>query len=543
MDIDKETHKISRKEAFKKLGGLALFPLAVSNIGNFKTDWDENPVTASVLKQRTGTDSPNILFIMDDQHRGDYLGCAGSSWVKTPHLDQLARDGARFSNFYCSVPSCTPARTSLLTGLSPWNHGMLGYMNSIAQYYRQTMPQLFSIMGYETIVAGKNHFGPPRNTQGYKTINLEEGWYSKNKNSFICDYEAWFKRMAPDKDINATHLSYNDNRGGVPFPYADELHATHWTAERAISFLKNSAQQHPWFLKLSFQRPHPPFDPPKRWMDYYENLDIPEAQVSDWAALKYKNKVSTMQKAPEASSAIFPVSEIKASRAAYAGSISFVDEQIGRVIDVLKKSGQYENTFILFCSDHGEMLGDQHMWRKCRPYQGSSNIPLIIRWPENFKRIKSKRGQVLHELVELRDIFPTFADVCNFEIPAKIDGESVLKLLEGKKDWRQTLCLEHSQSYEPDNAWVAVRNDRYKYIYFTLTGHEQLFDLQEDPFELVNIVSRPGAHSIYKELYSALASELEIRGEVWVKNGVLQVQKKSILMGQNFPKYRENMIY
>lgn len=543
MKTEDDKNKISRKQAVKQLGALALLPLAKSAIGNFKDDWDENPVTASVRKSNKGANSPNILFIMDDQHRGDYLGCAGASWIKTPNIDALAKEGARFTNFYSAVPSCTPARTGLLTGLSPWNHGMLGYMNNIAQYYKLTMPQFFSEMGYETIVTGKNHFGPPRNTQGYKTINLEEGWYSKNKNGFICDYEAWFRRVAPDKDINATQLSYNDNRGGIAFPYADELHATYWTASRAVDFLKKSPAESPWFLKLSFQRPHPPFDPPKRWMDYYESIDIPLPQVSQWAKEKYKDKIASMEQMPEASSAIFREKEVKSSRAAYAGSISFIDEQIGRVIKVLKETGQYENTFILFCSDHGEMLGDQFMWRKSRPYEPSANIPLIVRWPSGIGNFHYRRGQTRAELIELRDIFPTFADVCNFTLPSKIDGESILKTLSGTTNWRTTLCLEHSQCYEHDNAWVAIRDNRYKYIFYTLTGFEQLYDLKEDPHELNNIVDDPSAATVYKNLYNALLSELSVRGEIWVKDGKLQIQKNSILVGDNFPHYKLNQVY
>ncbi|HEY1870039.1 MAG TPA: sulfatase-like hydrolase/transferase, partial [Chitinophagaceae bacterium] len=297
------------------------------------------------------------------------------------------------------------------------------------------------------------------------------------------------------------------------------------------------------FLKLSFQRPHPPFDPPKRLMDYYESIDIPEPQVSQWAKDKYKNKTASMEQMPEASSAIFPEKEIKSSRAAYAGSISFIDEQIGRVIKTLKKTGQYENTFILFCSDHGEMLGDQYMWRKCRPYEPCANIPLVVRWPSGIGNFNYKRGQIRTELVELRDIFPTFADVCNFTLPSKIDGESILKTLNGTGDWRTTLCLEHAQSYEPDNAWVAIRDNRYKYIYYTLTGFEQLYDLQQDPHELNNIVADPSVATVYKNLYDALASELTVRGETWVKDGKLQIQKKSILMGDNFPHYKPNQAF
>ena len=247
------------------------------------------------------------------------------------------------------------------------------------------------------------------------------------------------------------------------------------------------------------------------------------------------DKVGSLEKTPSASSGIFPDDEVKISRAAYAASISFVDEQLGRVIDELKKTGQYENTFILFVSDHGDMMGDQHMWRKCRAYEPSSNVPLLIRWPET-SRFNFKRGQTRNELIELRDIFPTFADACNFTIPKPIDGQSMLNILEEKKDWRKTLCLEHSQCYEPDNAWAAITDGRYKYIFFTLTGEEQLFDLEKDPHELANIVKLENSKEIYQNLYTGLVNELAERGPKWVDDGKLQIQKTSDVTGDKFPK-------
>lgn len=129
----------------------------------------------------------NILFVMADQHRADFVGAAGAEWLKTPSLDLLASEGVRFSKCYASVPSCTPARTSILIGLSTWNHGMLGYTNSIDQHYELEMPRFFTENGYRTHAVGKNHFGPPRNTHGYQTIELEEAWYSAT-NGFVCDY-------------------------------------------------------------------------------------------------------------------------------------------------------------------------------------------------------------------------------------------------------------------------------------------------------------------------------------------------------------------
>jgi len=532
---------ISRKEALKQLGSLALLPVASSSV--IKSIYDATN-KKEVNDKRPGhlQNKPNILIIMDDQHRGDFLGCAGADWIKTPNLDRLAAEGARFTNFYAAVPSCTPARTGLLTGLSPWNHGMLGYMNNIAQYYRVTMPQFFSEMGYYTVVYGKNHFGPPRNSNGYLTVELEEGWYSKLEKGFISDYEAFFKREAPGKDINATTLGYNDNRGGIPFPFEDRLHATHWTAARAIEFLEKDHNEVPWLLNVSFQRPHPPFDPPKRWMDFYKSQDIPKAKAGNWADIKYKGKSRHIYETPDAAFGIYPDDEVKASRAAYAGSISFIDEQIGKVIEALKKSGQYENTFIVFMSDHGEMLGDQHMWRKCRPYQPSINIPLIMRWPENHA-FSYSRGQVRRELVELRDIFPTLADICGLTIPVVLDGQSILNIFERKGIWRKTLCLEHSQEYEPDNAWVAIRNERYKYVFFTLTGEEQFFDLENDPCELDNKANESNNSDMLCNLRNELIKELEVRGLKWVREQKLQVQKESLLVGDKFPMHAFNQHY
>ena len=158
----------------------------------------------------------NILFIMTDQHRGDCLGSAGAGWLETPNLDALASEGVLFSNAYVSVPSCLPARASILTGKSPWSHGMLGYY-PIPESYPHELPRMFTDAGYRTHAVGKNHFNPIRNTHGYETVVLEEGWHSVIESEDKCDYQLWFEQVAPDKDMNATGLHYTDHRGGRNF--------------------------------------------------------------------------------------------------------------------------------------------------------------------------------------------------------------------------------------------------------------------------------------------------------------------------------------
>ncbi len=481
----------------------------------------------------------NILFMMGDQHRGDCIGADGANWLKTPNLDKLAKEGVLFTNGYASVPSCLPARTSILTGMSPWESGQLGY-RSIPNYQNE-LAGIFTKSGYRTHAVGKNHFTPMRNKHGYQTVELEEAWHTSKKGHEKCDYTIWFKSNAPGKDLNASGLHYTDHRGGVAFPFEDKFHPTYWTAQRAIHFLENYDGEKPWLLKVSFQRPHPPFDPPARWLDHYKNIDIPMAKVGDWAEKKYGNKTGFLEESKNPTSGNFPDKEIEASRRAYYAAISFVDEQLGRVLEALEKRGELENTLIIYTADHGDMMGDHHMWRKCRAYEGSANIPMILRWPENLQ-MKTKRGQVRNELVELRDVLPTFLNAANLPKPIIMDGESMLDILRNKP-WRKILDLEHAQIYEKDNAWAALTDGKYKYIYFTLTGQQQLFDLQNDPHEMKDLASEKlfkNNEQLVKKWRKKMIKHLKIRGEEWVKNNELVIQKQSIYFGVNHPKFLEN---
>ncbi len=477
---------------------------------------------------------PNILFIISDQHRGDAIAAAGHPVVYTPNLDKLAAEGVLFSRAYSSVPSCLPARTAILTGMSPWASGQLGY-RPIPDYPLEG-PAIFFENGYMTYAVGKNHFTPMREKHGYQTVVLEEAWYTALGNQEKCDYTIWFENNYPGKDLNASGLGYTDHRGGRIFPFEEKAHPTVWTADIAIEFLESYEADEPWLLKVSFKRPHPPFDPPDKWSDYYNSSSIDLPEVGAWAMAKYGQNTGSLEQSPSATNGAFPNHEIISSRHAYYASISHVDEQIGRLLKTLKAQNQYNNTLILYTSDHGDMMGDHHLWRKCRPYEGSVNIPMIMRWPENLK-VSAKRGIYSNELVELRDIFPTFLDAAGFEIPDAMDGSSMLNVLRGE-EWRDMLDLEHSQIYEPDNAWVALTDSRYKYIYFTLTGEEQLFDLRDDPKELNDITNLQNPpQNLIEEWRRNMISHLEERGEKWVLNGQLVIQDSSIHYGPNHPNY------
>ena len=224
---------------------------------------------------------PNILLLMSDQHRGDFMGCAGNAAIRTPNLDSTAGRGAFFSCAYASTPSCTPARSSLLTGLSPWHHGMLGY-GRMASSYPVELPRALREAGYYTLGIGKMHWFPQKSLHGFHATLVDEAVRVETP-GFISDYRKWFKEKAPGLDPDATGIGANDYRARS-YVLPEELHPTHWTAQKAIDFIDSYNDSRPFMLKVSFLRPHSPYDPPKRFMDMYDEKDMQKAYIGDWCS-------------------------------------------------------------------------------------------------------------------------------------------------------------------------------------------------------------------------------------------------------------------
>jgi arylsulfatase len=506
------------------LGSGLVAGLCSGNLAAGKTD----------LASRTRSKPVNILFLMDDQHRGDWLGAAGAKWMITPNLDRLAREGVLFRRAYSSVPSCLGARAALLTGMSPWGHGGLGY-TPIPKRFVHEKPRLFTEAGYRTHAIGKQHFTPQTNYHGYQTVELGEPNYSRME--LIPEYEQWFATQTGGQNPYAAYQSGNDQRGGLHYPYDERLHETRWTADRAIHFLESQPRGPNWFLKVSFHRPHAPLNPPKRWYDGYAGVAIPAPAVGDWARRWYGGVATSFQNDPDATRGVVPATEIQESRRSYAAAISFVDEQIGRILEALEQRGELENTLILFTSDHGDVMGDNYLFRKTYPVEGSINVPMIVRWPAQLG-LAAKRGQTRHELVELRDVLPTFLDAAGLPRPPAMEGASLLDALQGRP-WRATLDLEHASSYQPKDGWVALMDVRYKYVYHTLTGDQQLFDLYNDPHELRDLATEPNSASRVKSWRKKMVKHLAPRGEAWVRHGDLVVQKEAIPLRKNNPNVIE----
>ncbi|MGB2865740.1 MAG: arylsulfatase [Sedimentisphaerales bacterium] len=487
-------------------------------------------LAADAARSARGTrNRPNILYLMTDQHRGDCLGCAGNLVIKTPHLDSIAKEGVVFSSAYSSTPSCTPARSAILTGLSPWHHGMIGY-GRIAGKYRFELPQALRDAGYYVYGIGKMHWFPQRRLRGYHKILLDESGRVQSP-GFISDYRQWFKEQTPDLDPDATGIGWNDYRSKA-YALPQRLHPTAWTADRAVDFIEKYDGSEPFMLKVSFARPHSPYDPPQRFIDMYDEDDMPAPVVGDWAA-RYGPHDDPPK--PILWHGDLGAHQARESRRAYYGSITFIDEQIGRILAALKKSGMYENTLIIMFSDHGDMLGDHHLWRKTYAYEGSAKIPMLLRWPGSMG-MDHQRGKTLTQPAELRDVLPTFLDAAGIPIPNHLDGRSLLELVRGNtKDWRPFIDLEHSMCYNKDH-WNALTDGRFKYIYYAFDGREELFDLAGDPGELHDLAAEPAHKNTLLEWRRRMVEHLSERGEPFVSGGKLAVRKERLLYSPHFPK-------
>lgn len=492
---------------------------------------------------------PNILFMMADQMRSDALSCAGNKAIRTPNLDMLASEGVRFAKAFSSTPSCTPARAAILTGLSPWYHGMLGY-GVIATRYPFELPRAMTDGGYFSCSLGKDHFGWNGTTNegishGYDKTNLYDGLPEE-----VDDYDEWFMKTDPGVDPMATGLEYNDYRGKA-YALPEYYHPTAYVGRAAVDFLETYNSSQPFFLKVSFHRPHSPYDPPESWMEQYRPEDMPNPYVGGNWDSRYAIHYNTTPN-PGIWCGDVGLDTVRVSRQAYYGNVAFIDEWVGLILKTLEERGLADNTFVLFTADHGDMLGDHYHFRKTYAYFGSAQIPMMFKWPLSMDKVHSgpitePRGSVREEIVELRDLLPTFLDVGGLPIPDSLNGSSLLHLLqsgsETDKDepsepaWRKYLDLEHSLCYNITNHWNALTDGHIKYIFRAYFDDEQLFDLDFDPEELFNL-------AFEEEWQDELATwrqrmvvqfEEEQRGPDWVQNGTLMRRVQGQTYSPHYP--------
>ncbi|KRG10568.1 arylsulfatase [Lederbergia galactosidilytica] len=479
---------------------------------------------------------PNILMIMVDQMRFDCLSIAGHSVVETPNLDQLALQGVRFTNAYSATPTCVPARAAVLTGMSQKSHGRVGYQDRVPYNYSHLLPEEMSQAGYHTQAVGKMHVSPTRNLCGFHNVILHDGYLHHNRmkdtpvhESFdhTDDYLPWLReRLGGHRDLTDLGLDCNASAMSRPWHLPEEYHPTNWVVTQSIDFLRRRDPSKPFFLKMSFVRPHPPFDPPQVYFDYYMGLDIDEPVIGDWA-----NDMDEFQEGliPTAGGGNVPKQRLKRARAAYYALIAHIDDQIGRFIQSLIEYKVYDNTVILFVSDHGELLGDHHLLRKSLAYEGSAKVPFILADPGN--QLGLKKGSTCGKVVELRDIMPSLLDAANIPIPKSVEGKSILPLAKNEESgWREYLHGEHAHGRQSHHFIV---NGKEKFIWYSQTGEEQFFNLEEDPYETKNLINQQAYAQRINAFRQLLIKELEEREEGYTDGMRLIVGQQPQVVLQN----------
>lgn len=466
---------------------------------------------------------PNILFVMTDQHRGDCIGADpnspqdadGYSLLHTPNIDSLVQDGALFSRAYTPAPSCLPARRSLLTGQTPSTNGAPGWITTPWEF-EHTLPDELRKAGYQTKLAGKIHSIPVRKSMGFEDMDQHEA-LSKHPDD---DYSRWLREQGDGRYDEISHGLGRNSWDPRPWHLSEHLHPTVWTTDRAIEFLERRDTTRPFFLNLSYVRPHTPFDPPQPYWDMYADRDLPEPDVGDWADDHYGEKIPEYPSTNAWVADLSPTT-VHRARAGYYGLITQIDHQLKRVLKTLAVMGDLENTFVLFCSDHGEMLGDHYLWRKTYGYEGSARVPMVMRFHESFE---GDRTQLIDRPVGLEDIMPTLLEVAGVPVPDTVEGRSLLDLVAdpSREDWRAWYHGEHAPgSYDPENGTQYVVDERWKYIWNPVTGDELLFDSATDPGETRNVAADPEWSDTYERARRELVDRLQGRPEGYVTDGEL----------------------
>ena len=423
------------------------------------------------------TPKPNILLFVTEQHRGDCLGIEGHPVLMTPNMDAIAGAGVRFARAYSDCPTCIAARRTILSGQFPVTHGMVGYHDRDEWHIDATLPAVLRDAGYQTAWIGRSmHQCPPDRRFGFETV---VGFPHQGTS----DYQDFVRRRRPDdwEGVYGTGVMHNDWTAR-PWHLDEDLHPTNWTVHEALRFLRRRDTTRPFFLVVSFMAAHPPLIPPAFYLDRYIRTGVPDPVIGDWAEPPPNGGIGRDVSDEHVD---LRGEALLCARAGYYGLLNHLDDQIRRLLNPVLGVDRMtnNNTVVMLTSDHGEMLGDHHLWRKTVPYEPSARIPFLIRVPERFG---ARPGTVVDEPVTLADLMPTLLDLAGVPSPETVDGRSLLPLLRGESfAERPYVHIEHAPRHH------GLTDGKEKYVWFVDDGREQLFRLTDDPAECHDLAAVP----------------------------------------------------
>jgi len=426
---------------------------------------------------------PNMLFIMADQHRHDHLGAAGADFVRTPHLDALARRGAHFAQCSTNAPVCAPARIALATGMQAVRTGCLDN-NCYLPAEVPTVYQRLRDRGYRVGCVGKldlakpdpynGRYGDRPRVFGWGFTHPEECEGKMHAGSSATPIGPYTHHLAERGLLQAFHEDYQKRgREGWVESCWDSVLPTDafedaYIGRRSTEWIDQIPDDYPWHMFVSFVGPHDPFDPPAEYGQKYRDAAMPPAIVDDlqgkpaWVASRSRGL------SPE---------QVAITRRQYCAAIELIDDQVGSLIAALERRGWLDNTYVFYTSDHGEMLGDHGLYTKSLPYEGSLRVPLIAAGPGIEPRPTSQA------LVELIDLNPTVCELAGLDRQPGIDGQSLGPVLRGEAK------VHRSETVSGLRGFRCVRTAEHKLIESSTQGRE-LYDLVADPDELVNVADQ-----------------------------------------------------
>lgn len=449
---------------------------------------------------------PNILLITTDHWPAFLMGCAGQEAIRTPTLDELAREGTRFSNAYSECPVCIPARRTLMTGMSPRAHGDRVFQTTLPMPAAPTLPGCFRTAGYQTYAVGKLHVYPQRDRIGFDDVLLaEEGrphW------GVWDDYDTFLgDRGFAGRQFD--HGMSNNEYTSRPWHLPEDCHVTNWSAREMSRTIRRRDPTRPGFWYLGFTHPHPPLVPAQTYWDLYGDAEFPAPAVGEWARDPAASPWRVQQQRRG-----WHVEGPTAYRDALRGFSALctqIDHQLRLVIGTLREEGILDETAILFTADHGDMLGHHGLWAKRLFYENSANVPMLLVPPLSDKRLQA--GSVNESLVGWQDIMPTLLDIAGIDCPSGVTGQSMLTGVP-----RESL---YGECNEGAMATRMLRRDRFKLIYYPAGNRTQLFDLAADPRELCDLSDDPEYVETRDNLQVELAEHLYGNDAEWFRDGEL----------------------
>jgi iduronate 2-sulfatase len=440
-------------------------------------------------------EEPNVLFIgIDDLNNN--ISAFDNPKIKTPNMEALARRGMAFTQAYCQFPLCSPSRTSVITGLRPETTGVLS--NTVPWRQKNpdavSLPQHFSAHGYETILVGKMlHGKDSEKAAGWdRMVDQWDGLQrSGNKGRELQGILA--DKIKAGKKPGPMDKYYQWGPSGLEG--TDEMDGRF--AAQAIKVLAEERDK-PFFLAVGFGKPHLPWTAPDRFFDMYseESVELPEYPPDGW-----KNLPEPIRKPPMDSLMNRPVTpeQVRSLRRAYHACCSFVDYNIGLVLDALRENGLEDNTVVVLWSDHGSMSGAHGYWGKNSLWEESCRVPLIVAAPW----VSENAGKPCSRLVELVDMYPTLADLCGLPEP-KTEGLSITPLLnDPERPWKKaafTTCQDKNKKY----IGRGLRTEKWRYSEYNGPEHAELFDRLADPGEMNNLAGEDEHAVIVSEMSELL---------------------------------------